>query len=135
MDQNTKNKISKGINKAYENQALRKRLSEAWRGAKNSQAKAVVCMTGIVNNYSKKIFPYMGAAEEWMKANDLTGANASRISQCCRGLKAFQGYGTDGKKLEWRYLKDLNEEELKDLLNKDLIEEEKEMVQNELAKK
>ena len=67
MDQNTKNKISKGVNKAYENQALRKHLSRVGKGAKNSQAKAVVCMTGIVNNYSQKIFPYMGAAEEWME--------------------------------------------------------------------
>lgn len=132
MDQNTKNKISKGVNKAYENQALRKHMSRVGKGAKNSQAKAVVCMTGIVKNYSQKIFPYMGAAEEWMKANDLTGANASRISQCCRGIKEFQGYGADGEKLEWKYLKDLSKEELKELLNKDLTNDEKEIVQKQL---
>lgn len=132
MDQNTKNKISKGVNKAYENQALRKHMSRVGKGAKNSQAKAVVCMTGIVNNYSQKIFPYMGAAEEWMKANDLTGANASRISQCCRGIKEFQGYGADGEKLKWKYLKDLTKEELKELLNKDLTNDEKEIVQKQL---
>lgn len=133
MDQNTKNKISKSVNKAYENQALRKHMSRVGKGAKNSQAKAVVCMTGIVNNYSQKIFPYMGAAEEWMKANDLTGANASRISQCCRGIKEFQGYGADGEKLKWRYLKDLSKEELKELLNKDLTNDEKEIVQKQLS--
>lgn len=132
MDQNTKNKISKSVNKAYENQALRKHMSRVGKGAKNSQAKAVVCMTGIVNNYSQKIFPYMGAAEEWMKANDLTGANASRISQCCRSIKEFQGYGADGEKLEWKYLKDLSKEELKELLNKDLTNDEKEIVQKQL---
>lgn len=133
MDQNTKNKISKSVNKAYENQALRKHMSRVGKGAKNSQAKAVVCMTGIVNNYSQKIFPYMGAAEEWMKVNDLTGANASRISQCCRGIKEFQGYGADGEKLKWRYLKDLSKEELKELLNKDLTNDEKEIVQKQLS--
>lgn len=132
MDQSRKDKISKGVNKAYENQALRKHLSRVGKGANNSQAKAVVCMTGIVNNYSKKIFPYIGAAEEWMKANGLIGANASRISQCCRGLKAFQGYGVDGEKLEWKYLKDLSEEELKKLLNEDLTNDEKEIVQKQL---
>lgn len=134
MDQNAKNKISKGVNKAYESQTLRKHMSRVGKGAKNSQAKAVVCMTGIVNNYSQKIFPYMGAAEEWMKANDLTGANASRISQCCRGIKEFQGYGVDGEKLEWKYLKDLSKEELKELLNKDLTNDEKEIVQKQLEK-
>lgn len=36
MDQNTKNKISKGVNKAYENQALRKHLSRVGKGANNS---------------------------------------------------------------------------------------------------
>lgn len=133
MDQNTKNKISKSVNEAYENQALRKHLNRVGKGANNSQAKAVVCMTGIVNNYSKKIFPYMGAAEEWMKANGLIGANASRISQCCRGIKEFQGYGADGEKLEWKYLKDLTEEELKELLNKDLTNDEKEIVQKQLS--
>lgn len=134
MDQNTKNKISKGVNKAYESQALRKHMSRVGKGANNSQAKAVVCMTGIVNNYSQKIFPYMGAAEKWMRENELIGANASRISQCCRGIKEFQGYGADGEKLEWKYLKDLTEEELKELLNKDLTNDEKEMVQKQLEK-
>lgn len=132
MDQNTKNKISKGVNKAYENQALRNHLSEAGKGANNSQAKAVVCMTGVKNKYSQKIFPYIGAAEKWMRENGLVGANSSRISQCCRGLKSFQGYGTDGEKLEWKYLKDLSKEELKELLNKDLTNDEKEMVQKQL---
>lgn len=135
MNQSKNDKILKDVNKAYENRALRKHVSRVGKDINNSQIKPVVCITGIVNNYSRKIFPYMGAAEEWMKANKLTGANASRISQCCRGIKEFQGYGVNGEKLKWRYLKDLSKEELKDLLNKDLIEEEKEMVQNELVKK
>lgn len=132
MDQSRKDKISKGVNKAYENQALRKHLSRVGKGANNSQAKAVVCITGIKNKYTQKIFPYIGAAESWMKENELIGANSSRISQCCRGLRAFQGYGADGEKLEWKYLKDLNEEELKKLLNEDLTNDEKEMIQKQL---
>ena len=134
-DEKYRNNVVNGMKKAWENKDLRKQQSENNSGKKNPRATAVVCITGIVNNYSRKIFPYMGAAEEWMKANKLTGANASRISQCCRGIKEFQGYGVNGEKLKWRYLKDLSKEELKDLLNKDLIEEEKEMVQNELVKK
>lgn len=132
MDQSRRDKISKGVNKAYENQALRNHLSEAGKGANNSQAKAVVCMTGVKNKYSQKIFPYIGAAEKWMRENELIGANSSRISRCCRGLKEFQGYGADGEKLEWKYLKDLTEEELKELLNKDLTNDEKEIVQKQL---
>ena len=132
MDQSRKDKISKGVNKAYENQALRNHLSEAGKGANNSQAKAVVCMTGVKNKYSQKIFPYIGAAEKWMRENELIGANSRRISQCCRSLKVFQGYGVDGEKLEWKYLKDLSEEELKKLLNEDLTNDEKEMVQKQL---
>lgn len=132
MDQSRKDKISKGVNKAYKNQALRNHLSKVGKGANNSQAKAVVCMTGVKNKYSQKIFSYIGAAEKWMRENELIGANSSRISQCCRGLRAFQGYGTDGEKLEWKYLKDLNEEELKKLLNEDLTNDEKEMVRKQL---
>lgn len=134
MDQSRKDKISKGVNKAYENQALRKHLSRVGKGANNSQAKAVVCITGIKNKYTQKIFPYIGAAENWMKENELIGANARRISQCCRGLKEFQGYGIDGEKLEWKYLKDLNEKELKELLNEELTNDEKVMVKKQLEK-
>lgn len=133
MDQSVKDKISKSVNKAYENQTLRKHLSDVGKGANNSQAKAIVCITGVVNGYSQKVFPYIGAAEKWMRENELVGANSNRISQCCRGLKEFQGYGKDGKKLEWRYLKDLSEEELKCLLEKDLLNEEKEIVKKQLG--
>lgn len=133
-DEKYRNNVVNGIKKAWENKDLRKQQSENNSGKKNPRATVVVCITGIVNNYSQKIFPYMGAAEEWMKANKLTGANASRISQCCRGIKEFQGYGVNGEKLKWRYLKDLNEEELKELLNEDLTDEEKEIVQKQISK-
>lgn len=133
MNQSRNDKISKDVNKAYKNRALRKHVSMVGKDINNSQIKPVVCITGIVNNYSQKIFPYIGIAEEWMKENDLIGANASRIVRCCRGLKAFQGYGVDGEKLEWKYLKDLSEEELKKLLNEDLTNDEKEMVQKQLS--
>lgn len=131
-DEKYRNNVVNGMKKAWENKDLRKQQSENNSGKKNPRATAVVCITGIVNNYSRKIFPYMGAAEEWMKANKLTGANASRISQCCRGIKEFQGYGINGEKLKWKYLKDLTKEELKELLNKDLTNNEKEIVQKQL---
>lgn len=132
MNQSKNDKISKDINKAYKNQALRKRVSRVGKDINNSQIKPVVCITGIVNNYSQKIFPYIGVAEEWMKENDLIGGNASRIVRCCHGLQEFQGYGIDGEKLKWKYLKDLDKEKLKELLNKDLTNDEKEMVQKQL---
>lgn len=97
--------------------------------------RAVVCITGIKNNYDKKVFLHTNAAEKWMRDNNLVGANRGGISLCCKGGREFQGYGIDGKKLEWKYLKDLTEEEFKELLNKDLTEEEKEILQKGLIKK
>lgn len=132
MNQSKNDKILKDVNKAYENRALRKHVSRVGKDINNSQIKPVVCITGIVNNYSRKIFPYIGVAEEWMKANNLIGANASRIARCCHGLQEFQGYGINGEKLKWKYLKDLTKEELKELLNKDLTNNEKEIVQKQL---
>ena len=97
--------------------------------------RAVVCMTGIKNNYDKKVFLHTNAAEKWMRDNNLVGANRGGISLCCKGGREFQGYGADGEKLEWKYLKDLTEEEFKELLDKDLTEEEKEILQKGLVKK
>ncbi len=97
--------------------------------------RAVVCITGIKNNYDKKVFLHTNAAEKWMRDNNLVGANRGGISLCCKGGREFQGYGIDGKKLEWKYLKDLTEEEFKELLDKDLTEEEKEILQKGLVKK
>lgn len=82
--------------------------------------RAVVCITGIKNNYDKKVFLHTNAAEKWMRDNNLVGANRGGISLCCKGGREFQGYGIDGKKLEWKYLKDLTEEE-KEILQKGLI--------------
>ena len=42
MDQSRKDKISKVINKAYENQALRNYLIEVGKRINNSQAKVVI---------------------------------------------------------------------------------------------
>lgn len=96
--------------------------------------RSVVCITGIKNNYNKKVFLHTSAAEKWMKDNNLVGANRRGISLCCKGGKEFQGYGIDGEKLEWKYLKNLTKEEFKELLDKDLTEEEKEIIQKGLAK-
>ena len=100
----------------------------------NKFKKSVVCITGIKNNYNKKVFLYSSAAEKWMRDNNLVGANRGGISLCCKGGKEFQGYGIDGEKLEWKYLKNLTKEEFKELLDKDLTEEEKEIIQKGLAK-
>ena len=96
--------------------------------------RSVVCITGIKNNYNKKVFLHTSAAEKWMKDNNLVGANRRGISLCCKGGKESQGYGIDGEKLEWKYLKNLTKEEFKELLDKDLTEEEKEIIQKGLAK-
>ena len=101
----------------------------------NKFKRSVVCITGIKNNYNKKVFLYASAAEKWMRDNNLVGANRGGISLCCKGGKEFQGYGIDGEKLEWKYLKNLTKEEFKELLDKDLTEEEKEIIQKGLAKK
>ena len=69
-----------------------------------------------------------------MRDNNLVGANRGGISLCCKGGKEFQGYGIDGEKLEWKYLKNLTKEEFKELLDKDLTEEEKEIIQKGLTK-
>ena len=100
----------------------------------NKFKRSVVCITGIKNNYNKKVFLHASAAEKWMRDNNLVGANKGGISLCCKGGKEFQGYGIDGKKLEWKYLKKLTKEEFKELLDKDLTEEEKEIIQKGLAK-
>ena len=100
----------------------------------NKFKRSVVCITGIKNNYNKKVFLYASAAEKWMRDNNLVGANRGGISLCCKGGKEFQGYGIDGEKLEWKYLKNLTKEEFKELLDKDLTEEEKEIIQKGLTK-
>ena len=58
----------------------------------------------------------------------------NKIAQCCEGKIDFCGEMPDGTLLKWRYLKDLNKDELKELLNKDLTEEEKEIVQKQILK-
>ena len=42
MDQSRRDKVSKVVNKAYKNQALRNHLIQARKGANNLQVKAVV---------------------------------------------------------------------------------------------
>lgn len=97
--------------------------------------KPVVCISGIENKYNRKVFPNLGEAESWMKENNLKGINRRRISLCCKGKLSYQGYGFNGEKLKWRFLYDLSNEELNNLLiSVELTEEEKEIVQKQISK-
>ena len=134
-DEKYRNNVVNGMKKAWKNEDLRKQKSEATKGGKNSRAKAVVCVSSIKNNYDRKIFAFMREAAEWIgeKCN-CSKKIYNKIARCCEGKIDFCGEMPDGTLLKWRYLKDLNEDELKELLNKDLTEEEKEIVQKQILK-
>lgn len=131
-----RNNVVNGMKKAWENKDLRKQKSEATKGGKNSRAKVVICISSVKNNYDRKIFAFMGEAAEWIveKCN-CSKKIYNKIARCCEGKIDFCGKMPDGTLLKWRYLKDLNEKELKELLNEDLTDEEKEIVQKQILKK
>ena len=130
-----RNKVVNGIKKAWENEDLRKQQSKATKGEKNPRAKAVICISSIENNYDRKIFAFMGEAAEWTREKcNCNKKYYNQITQCCEGKLDFYGKMPDGTLLKWRYLKDLNKEELKELLNEDLTDEEKEIVQKQISK-
>ena len=130
-----RNKVVNGIKKAWENEDLRKQKSKATKGGKNPRAKAVICISSVEKNYDRKIFAFMGEAAQWTgKKCNCNKKYYNQIAQCCEGKLDFYGKMPDGTLLKWRYLKDLNEEELKELLNKDLTDEEKEIVQKQISK-
>ena len=81
---------------------------------------------------TRKVFQCISEAVCWLKENNIIGGGY--ISKCCSGSRRYSGRCPDGTQLKWRYLKDLNEEELKELLNKDLTDEEKEIVQKQISK-
>ena len=130
-----RNKVVNGIKKAWENEDLRKQKSKATKGGKNPRAKAVICISSVEKNYDRKIFAFMGEAAQWtVKKCNCNKKYYNQITQCCEGKLDFYGKMPDGTLLKWRYLKDLNEEELKELLNEDLTDEEKEIVQKQISK-
>ena len=130
-----RNKVVNGIKKAWENEDLRKQQSKATKGGKNPRAKAVICISSVEKNYDRKIFAFMGEAAQWTgKKCNCNKKYYNQIAQCCEGKLDFYGKMPDGTLLKWRYLKDLNEEELKELLNEDLTDEEKEIVQKQISK-
>ena len=130
-----RNKVVNGIKKAWENEDLRKQQSKATKGGKNPRAKAVICISSVEKNYDRKIFAFMGEAAQWTgKKCNCNKKYYNQITQCCEGKLDFYGKMPDGTLLKWRYLKDLNEEELKELLNEDLTDEEKEIVQKQISK-
>ena len=128
-----RNNVVNGMKKAWENEDLRKQQSENNSGGKNPRAKAVICISSVEKNYDRKIFAFIGEAAQWTgKKCNCNKKYYNQITQCCEGKLDFYGKMPDGTLLKWRYLKDLNEEELKELLNEDLTGEEKEMVQKQL---
>ena len=130
-----RNKVVNGIKKAWENEDLRKQKSKATKGGKNPRAKAVICISSVEKNYDRKIFAFMGEAAQWTgKKYNCSKTIYNKIARCCEGKIDFCGKMPDGTLLKWRYLKDLNEEELKELLNEDLTDEEKEIVQKQISK-
>ena len=130
-----RNKVVNGIKKAWENEDLRKQQSKATKGGKNPRAKAVICISSVEKNYDRKIFAFIGEAAQWTgKKCNCNKKYYNQITQCCEGKLDFYGKMPDGTLLKWRYLKDLNEEELKELLNEDLTDEEKEIVQKQISK-
>ena len=130
-----RNNVVNGMKKAWENEDLRKQQSENNSGGKNPRAKAVICISSVEKNYDRKIFAFMGEAAQWTgKKCNCNKKYYNQITQCCEGKLDFYGKMPDGTLLKWRYLKDLNEEELKELLNEDLTDEEKEIVQKQISK-
>ena len=130
-----RNKVVNGIKKAWENEDLRKQQSKATKGGKNPRAKAVICISSVEKNYDRKIFAFIGEAAQWTgKKCNCNKKYYNQITQCCEGKLDFYGKMPDSTLLKWRYLKDLNEEELKELLNEDLTDEEKEIVQKQISK-
>ena len=130
-----RNKVVNGIKKAWENEDLRKQQSKATKGGKNPRAKAVICISSVEKNYDRKIFAFIGEAAQWTgKKCNCNKKYYNQITQCCESKLDFYGKMPDGTLLKWRYLKDLNEEELKELLNEDLTDEEKEIVQKQISK-
>lgn len=130
-----RNNVINGIKKAWENEDLRKQKSKATKGGKNPRAKAVICISSVEKNYDRKIFAFIGEAAQWTgKKCNCNKKYYNQITQCCEGKLDFYGKMPDGTLLKWRYLKDLNEEELKELLNEDLTDEEKEIVQKQISK-
>ena len=130
-----RNNVVNGMKKAWENEDLRKQQSENNSGGKNPRAKAVICISSVEKNYDRKIFAFIGEAAQWTgKKCNCNKKYYNQITQCCEGKLDFYGKMPDGTLLKWRYLKDLNEEELKELLNEDLTDEEKEIVQKQISK-
>ena len=130
-----RNNVVNGMKKAWENEDLRKQQSKATKGGKNPRAKAVICISSVEKNYDRKIFAFIGEAAQWTgKKCNCNKKYYNQITQCCEGKLDFYGKMPDGTLLKWRYLKDLNEEELKELLNEDLTDEEKEIVQKQISK-
>lgn len=133
-DQNRREKILEARKKANERPEVKANRSKATRGGNNCKAKSVICLTSIEKNYDRKIFAFMGEAAEW--ANSLSGCTklACRISECCNGTRQFWGKMPDGTLLKWKFLKDFDKDQIKELFTSvKLTNEEKAILFNQFG--
>ena len=134
QDQSKREQILESRKKANERPEVKEKRSKATRGGNNCKAKSVICLTSIEKNYDRKIFAFIGEAAEW--ANSLSGCTklACRISECCNGTRQFWGKMPDGTLLKWKFLKDFNKDQIKELFaSTELTNEEKMILFNQFG--
>ena len=128
QDQSKREQILESRKKANERLEVKEKRSKATRGGNNCKAKSVICLTSIEKNYDRKIFAFMGEAAEW--ANSLSGCTklACRISECCNGTRQFWGKMPDGTLLKWKFLKDFNKDQIKEIFTSTELTNEEKMI-------
>ena len=104
------------------------------KGSNNGMSCSVICVTSVEKNMTRKVFQCISEAIRWSKENNIIGSG--HISDCCSGSRRYSGRCPDGTQLKWRYLIDLRNEELQNLLmSANLIEEEKEIINKQLEER
>ena len=89
LSEETKQNISKSLNGRHHSEETKLKLSK-------KLSKKVICIT------TGKIFNSMKKAGNYYKCGD--------ISLCCEGIRKSVGKLSDGTKLQWKYVKDYNNE-------------------------
>ena len=98
QSEESKRKNSESHKGKKASEETRQKMSESHKGKtageKNGRAKKVICIT------TGKIFDCIKDAKKYYKCN--------HISDCCRGKQKHAGELQDGTPLEWKYVKDYN---------------------------
>ena len=98
QSEETKRKNSESHKGKKMSEESKQKMSESHKGKtvgeKNGMAKKVICIT------TGKIFDCIKDAKKYYKCN--------HISDCCRGKQKHAGELQDGTPLEWKYVKDYN---------------------------